>query len=676
MNYTLIDLSGVLVATAACGLVLVLPAIALGHLTNFLSFRSRPDGEAYGIALIAGYALLPVLDSLLCRQLGLGAALLANLAFAVFAIRVVWQRGWPRLSPHFGFASCIWLCVILMAWVDFDWQGRLYPSLLMIDTVKHAATVRALVDAGAAPPIDPFFLRADPAGYYYFFYIASALAERLGGGLFDSRAAVAGQIFWTGLALVSLLRLLLEKAGIARHVGPRLRAALLFALMTIGGLQLIPVLLIGLGSGLWLGQVNWWNDQVTSLLLSLLWVPHHVAALVACWAGLLLLAASVEHECIVPRKFLSTLVLAGVAFASAAGLSVWVTGAAGLAVALWACVLSWERRWAALAAIATAGAIGLVLALPYLVDLLSHRAQGNAPIALTLRPFPFTDAFLATGPTAMLARLVSLPLNYILEFGLLAVGSYLYWRHAASRTAQDAGAETRRLLAVTALAGLLIASFLKSTIINNDLAWRAVLFAQIAAIVWSTAAFAPLLERAERGPFLRHAPATFVIAAILGYGAVAYDLVGLRAYHGLGLGGEAGMRRDPVLDRELRGAYTWLARHPDPALVVQHNPDAERAFAYGLYGRSRVAIADRHNARIFGAAPGAVAERLNQLTPVYSGLLAGLEARARLATGHVGAIVVTSADPIWHDAGAWIWSAPTLFRSAHVRVIPIAGAMP
>lgn len=675
MTYTLIDVSGVLVATAACGLVLVLPALALAHVTNLLAFRTRTDGEAYGIALVAAYALLPVLDSLLCRQLGLSATLAVNLALAIVGAGIVWRRGIPRASTPFAVGCCLWLGIILVAWIDFDWRGGLYPSLLMIDTVKHAATVRALVDAGAAPPIDPFFLRTDPAGYYYFFYVASALAERLGNGIFDSRAAVAGQIFWTGLALFALLRLLLEQAGVARDANPRLRKGLLLALTGQGGLQLVPVALIGLGSGLWLGQVNWWNDQVTSLPLSLLWVPHHIAALVACWAGLVLLATSIGRGRL-HGKEMSALALAGIAFASAAGLSVWVTGAAGLAVALWTCMLAWERRWTALAAIAGAGAISVILALPYLADLLSHRVQGSALIALSLRPFPFTDIFLAPGTMEMVARFIALPLNYLLEFGLLAVGSVIYFRRTPPHASQGNDAEIRRLLAVTALAGLLIASFLKSTIVNNDLAWRAILFAQVAAIVWSTAAFAPLLAPSEGGTWLRRAPAVVVLTGILGYGAVAYDLVALRAYHTLGLGGEAGMRRDPVLDRELRAAYTWLAHHPDPRLVVQHNPDAERAFAYGLYGRSRVAVADRHNARLFGAAPAAVAERLDQLDPVFSGLAAGAEARARLVLGHVGAIVVTSADPVWRDSGAWIWSAPTLFKSAHVRVIKVAGAAP
>ena len=98
--------------------------------------------------------------------------------------------------------------------IDLDTGARLYPSLLMLDVVKHAATVRALVETGFAPPLDPFFMREAPAGYYYFYYVLSALAERLCAGWINSRAAMAGQMFWTGIATVGLVSLVLgERPG-------------------------------------------------------------------------------------------------------------------------------------------------------------------------------------------------------------------------------------------------------------------------------------------------------------------------------------------------------------------------------------------------------------------------------------------------------------------------------
>ena len=42
----------------------------------------------------------------------------------------------------------------------------------------------------------------------------------------------------------------------------------------------------------------------------------------------------------------------------------------------------------------------------------------------------------------------------------------------------------------------------------------------------------------------------------------------------------------------------------------------------------------------------------------------------------IGALVVTSADPVWRDAGSWIWRRPALFASAHVRVVTLPEVAP
>jgi hypothetical protein len=313
-------------------------------------------------------------------------------------------------------ACAAWLAVIALATIDFDWNGRLHISLLMIDTVKHAATVRALLDTGAAPPVDPFFLRGDPAGYYYYFYVASALVARLGMGLIDARAAFAGQIFWVGLALFALLHLLLQRSGLKRSLPEAApRYLLLGALAIVGGLQLLPVAAIAAGKDLWLAQSGWWSEQVTSLPLSALWVPHHVASLIACWAGLLLLAQAVTRTQTFATKVrgqVTAVALAGLAFASAAGLSIWVAATACVAIAAWLVLLALERRWSAVALVLASGFFSTLLSLPYLLDLVRFRAQGQFPVALSVRQFLFSDVFFEPGLAQVLMRVCMLPLNY------------------------------------------------------------------------------------------------------------------------------------------------------------------------------------------------------------------------------------------------------------------------
>src|SRR5258705_729480 len=259
MTYTAQDIAGLIIAVALFGPVLLLPAIALGQITGVFGFRRLRTAGTYGLALVVGCSALPVVDSLLCRWLGLGAALTFNLALGAYGLRVLWMKGLPRPDGRSLAACAIWLVLLMVAWIDIDRGDSLYSSLLMVDAGKHAATVRALVETGTAPPIDPFFLRDDPAGYYYYFYVLSALVERLGTGWVDSRAAVGGQVFWTGLALVSLATLIFKRA---RFRAGRLSMPLLLAFMAAAGLQIVTVIVMGLLSNTWLAQVNWWNEAV------------------------------------------------------------------------------------------------------------------------------------------------------------------------------------------------------------------------------------------------------------------------------------------------------------------------------------------------------------------------------------------------------------------------------
>lgn len=678
MSYTLLDLAGLTLATLAHGLLVLLPGVAIAHWANTFGFRRVPPFQGLALGLVVAYAILPVVDSIAARVLGLDAALALNLALAGAGV-VVALRRLPLAIPRAALAAAAaWLLLIALSTVDFEHRGALHISLLMIDTVKHAATVQALLDAGGAPPLDPFFLRDDPAGYYYYFYVASALVARLGLGLLDARAAFAGQIFWTGLALVSLLHLLAQRTGLARALSPLLlRRALPSALLVVGGLQILPVALIAAGAGVWLAQTAWWGEQVTSFPLSVLWVPHHVAGLIACWTGLLLLVNAIARGNRAPHDRAKAVALAASAFASAAGLSIWVTATACAAIAAWLAVLALERRWQALGLILAAGLGSILLSLPYLWELVHFRAQAAFPVALHVRGFHFTDAALAPGLAQTLARIAMLPLGYALEFGLLALGAAIYWRDRAQPLPVSGTArEARRVLALTGLAGLLVATFCKSTVISNDLGWRGVLFAQVAATLWSLAAFAPLAREAlgtRRLP--RHELARVaLVAALLGVATVGYDLTGLRAYAALGLGGIPDIVRDHAIDRDLRRAYEALAASPEAPPVLQHNPDADRTFAYGLYGRARVAVSDRHNGMIFGAAPSAVHMRVADIVPIFQGALAETEARRRLAVHRIGALVVTRADPLWQDEAAWIWSAPVLFATANVRVVRVGEA--
>jgi hypothetical protein len=163
---------------------------------------------------------------------------------------------------------------------------------------------------------------------------------------------------------------------------------------------------------------------------------------------------------------------------------------------------------------------------------------------------------------------------------------------------------------------------------------------------------------------------------VLGWAGVAYDLVALRAYRVLGLNVPGEKAHDPAVAHDLRAAYEWLNLHAPPGAVTQHNPDVSRAFAYGLYGRHRVAVADRHNSLLLGANHRAVDARLTDLIPVFTDALPAADVRRRLQAHKVDIALVAADDPVWREPASWVWQTEPLRAWPHVRLVTIPGAAP
>ena len=268
MHFTLIDAGGLLLSIVAGGLVVALPGFALARLFRL---ARQPDGPPDALTgVVAGMALLPLIDSMVARFCGLGAALALTLALAAAACLDPAAR---RRPSRLAVALCgVWLCIVLTDWIDIDLFGRLFQPLTAVDMVKHAATAQAVLDSGA-PPRDAFYLRPEHASYYYDFYTVAALIVRLCHGLADARAAVGGLVFWTGLAAFGLVRMALARAGLeAPGAGARL-APVIAAMLAAGGVDIVAVVVIACRTGYWHPDPVQWNEQVSGWLESLLWVP-------------------------------------------------------------------------------------------------------------------------------------------------------------------------------------------------------------------------------------------------------------------------------------------------------------------------------------------------------------------------------------------------------------------
>src|SRR5205807_6839961 len=131
-------------------------------------------------------------------------------------------------------------------------------------------------------------------------------------------------------------------------------------LLIVTGLDLLPTFVYLLGPKHTLfAEMEWWDAaQITSWIDGCLWVPHHIAALVACLLGFLALW-NVAPGAQTGERIKASLI-AALAFASAGGLSIYVSFSFGVFLIAWSIFALMQRRWAELAMFAAAG-IGAVL---------------------------------------------------------------------------------------------------------------------------------------------------------------------------------------------------------------------------------------------------------------------------------------------------------------------------
>lgn len=250
------DLGMLALATLAMPLVTLLPGFALITIAERLGLDTGTGWARCGWAVLLAVALLPALDALGARIVGIGAIAIIHLllaavgAVALMRIRVDWPcRRFALLVPF-------WWALVAIAYVDVDHGGRLYQSLMILDLVKHAAVIESLVQAGV-PLRDPFVARDAAAGYYYFYYLAPAFVRWLGHGLVDSRMAFAASVFWTGIALPAALWRVAAESALMRPEDGRRVAIMLACLCFVGGADLPYSLLGTWQGGVWDPQVDW-----------------------------------------------------------------------------------------------------------------------------------------------------------------------------------------------------------------------------------------------------------------------------------------------------------------------------------------------------------------------------------------------------------------------------------
>lgn len=605
-----------IVATAAgfllFPLLLIAPGYAAGWFFDLFDFRRSRFGVRLSRSLLLSVALTPICLYLPARFLTFtGAFVLLAFFLLAFVFSLLADR--PDLqfrdSGTGGALACAILLLLLTFFsvIDIQVSKKLFFTVASFDHTTRISILDAITRTGV-PPENPSYYPGAPAllsAVYYYWYILGSAVDRLGGALVSPRGAFFSSILWCVLAVLSLISFYFNFRAPLPDNNRRRLLLIGFGLLFVSGLDFIPILL-AMGSGVTVNDIEHWNEQITAWVGSLIWVPHHLAGMIACSMGVFLIFSLDENTR--PGRRIATPILAGMAFASGAGLSTWVTFVFAVFWALWilASALDANARKIVPSALA-AGTVGLLLSIPFLLGALEGGgAGGTFPVALEPRPFFVIDRLFADSPQWLLfvLRAVFLPVNYFFELGFFMAAGYAWIRRSSLRTP---GRRIQKMEMLLLLASALTGTFLQSTIIaNNDLGWRSWLPGQFILLIWA----GDILQGWMSNGTLFSFRTKIALLLLLFFGVVTsvMDLVFLRASYIL---------YSPEIGNDVysaRSMYAAIDENAPVDAIVQYNPTRVIDRPSGLYGNRQSVISDR---TAYGIPDSLFDEKVNEVRRVF-----------------------------------------------------------
>jgi len=683
-NYTVIDTLGILRTCLALFPFVFAPGYVAGWALDLFEFRQRRPILRLILAVPLTIAICPMLSYLLARFLKPALWAFYIGVFAACALLLVKdaRQAMLRSGSRYIFSKYIWLALgVIALWVmvsigstvDLQIGDKLYPPIVAYDHSLRTALTAAI--ARHVPPDNPFFANAGaPLRYHYLWLLFCSLPMSVSS--LSPRYVVYSGVVWCGVGLICVIALGL-KFMLRVQTGIERKTLLAVGLLSVAGLDILPTVFLGVVERMW-GHMAWWNEvQITPWIDSMLWVPHHVGALIACFIAFLLL----RHQADVHRKWATgPVIVAGMAFASAAGMSVYVTFTFVVAVALWLLVLIARNGWLELAMFVGAGAVALLWATSFLAGLRGP-GSGAAFVEFALRPFPLgvllarqVGIKLDTQSAMTVANAIFLPINYALELGFfLAAGVIRLRQLARGRVEASINEAAAWTLIITSL---LIGTFLRSsTITNNDLGWRCFLPAQLILLLWGATIvhdwwFHGAAPQPAPRLWARGALATLLILGIFG---TAYEVFMLRMFPVLLDRGAITGRSLVAPGRQLgkrtyalRSAYEVLDEQLPSSAVVQSNPYTADPILHMLYSGHDAAAGNGECGVTFGGDPGLCALRLQKLAGLFE-FRDGSYLDPTCQEYGIDAILVEDSDRVWREPSSWVWSRHPVVANDYVR---------
>ena len=681
----------------AFALVLVGPGYLLGWAMDLLEFRKRALGEriVWSVPLSFGFTTMVAVMVSKYGSLGMACWVLAGMGtVAAGLIGVEVLRG-DRLRVGWAgvVVGAVFALFVVGELVDIGFGNKLYMSVTVYDNALRTAFVDAVVRTGV-PPGNPLYWtvsatgvgNAAPMRYYYFWYVVCGLVVKIAG--VSARQAMIASCVWSGFGLATVIALYCKyflRPADSVAAGRR-RIWITVGLLAVTGLDIIPVIVAYLQGAPTDPDMEWWSQgQVTSWLDTILWVPHHLASLVCCVFGFLLVWMAASRGW---RQRVLCGFVAGIGFAASLGISTYVSAAFAMVMVPWLMwSLGWKEGRSRCPALVVAGLVAVLLLLPFLNEL---RAAGpttdgqTSPFGLSMRRMIDPD-LIATLPGLKQMRrwdpdveeraalLLLMPPGYAAELGFYAVVLILVlWR------VRELEGDAERTALFLMLGGLFVSSFVRSTVISlNDFGVRAALVPQFFLLLLAGLLLDGTIKVSRRS--VKWALGATMAVGLLG---TVYQAVLLRLYL-------------PVEDRLERQNLGGLAERNMALREVLHDLDARSPkMAVVQYGTQQPSVffnfaqllnTPRQTANgvpecdvAFGGDPRPCEGIKAELARLYlepAGYVAGVkvedasEARESCRRVGVGELVATKWDPVWRAREGWVWTLPAIAATDNVRVV-------
>ena len=699
MNFFLQDIGESMLAACLFPLFILLPGYWLASRFNIWEFRSQSFAARVGLGVVISFAVTPGIAYLLSRLWSLKLACYAFVtACLLFLLKRIAKSRLvdvtsgmsalqsDRLLLQSAALAVVWMAVAIFLLSDFQVADRLYPNVVAHDYAWRIAVTGAITHTDV-PPINPDFYPGHPIQlyYYYFWFMTCSLVDLLGGSWIGPRGALAAGAGWIGIGLMAIVALYVRLLAPEQSIVRRRSVLLALGLLLVTGFDIIPIVVTHLyqltqGPLILYPSVEWWNEAIGAWPHSIIWVPHHMAALIAT-LGVFLLYSSLRHA-VTTGAHVTTIMICAVGLFSALGMSVWITFAFAVFWMIWI-VIAYFKGWYAEARDGVAIALlASVLSIPYLMDLYRANFTHVTPIVFSVRVFQPIHIWMQTLHAGMrrlfVADLLSLPLNYFLEFGFFALAAmvYLRWRW---RIQARLGRNELALLTLAASA-IVIASMLRSNIVNNDLGYRSILFTQFVLLLWSSDVLQALVSQRKGEhtnlPIGRGMAILLLVSMVIGTLPHVYEAGIMKMYAMAGDLHLSARRAQPFLGEtnlgrryyDFREAYQWIHRHLPESAIIQHNPDLYMDVPSGLYANRQVVASDRYYGPQFGIRP-------DMYEPIFSAVSQIFTPQAeRKDISHVCrqfgivALVVKDTDPIWSHRESWVFREKPVFANQSSRV--------